>query len=92
MSVADDPRLLASMPRPALPPPSTGAGHPLHTPYDAQRMQDAPEMRATRHTRYAPAQWRNFYLTTQRRVDYAAYSRAWGTSLAERFTSYMAII
>jgi hypothetical protein len=50
-------------------------------------MQDA-----TRHARYAPAQWRNFYLTTRRRVDYAAYSRAWGTSLAERFTSYMAII
>ena len=41
MSVADDPRLLANTPRPALPPPSTGAGHPLHTPCDAQRMHSA---------------------------------------------------
>ena len=82
MSVADDPRLLATTPRPALPPPSAGAGHPPHTPSDAKRMQEVPVMRATRHTRYAPAQWRDFYLTTRRRVDFAAYSRAWGMSLA----------
>ena len=75
MSVADEPRLLAITPRPALPPPSTGAGHPLHTPSDAQRIQEVPVV-ATRHTRHAPAQWRGFYLTTRRRVDFAAYSRA----------------
>ena len=52
-------------------------------------MRDLPHA-ATRH---APAQWRNFYLTARRRVDYAAYKRLWGTSLAERFFSYyMAII
>ena len=50
MSVADDPRLLPITPRPVLPPPPTGAGHPLHTPADAQRMQEVPVMRATRHT------------------------------------------
>ena len=86
MSVADDPCLLANTPRPALPPPSTGAGHRLHTP------SECSVMCATRHTRHAPAQWRDFYFTTRRRVDFAAYSRAWGTSLAERFTSYMTII
>ena len=92
MSVADDPRLPAATPRPVPPPPPTGAGHPLHTPADAQRMRDVPVMRATRHAQYAPAQWRDFYLTTMRRVDFAAYSRRWGTTLAERFTSYMSII
>ena len=75
MSVADDPRLLATTPRPVPPPPPTGAGHPLHTPADAQRMWEVPVMRATRLTRHAPAQWRGFYLTTMRRVDFAAYSR-----------------
>ena len=92
MSVADDPRLLATTPRPVLPPPFTGAGHPLNTPIDAQRMQEMPVVRATRHTRHASAEWRDFYLATRRRVDIAAYSRMWGTSLAERFTSYMAIV
>ena len=79
MSVANDPRLPATTPRPVPPPPPTGAGHPLHTPADAQRMQKVPVMRATRHARYAPAQWRDFYLTAMRRVDFAAYSRFWGT-------------
>ena len=92
MSVADDPRLPAATPRPGPPPPPTGTGHPLHTPADAQRMREVPVMRATRHARYAPAQWRDFYLTAMRRVDFAAYSRRWGTTLAERFTSYMGII
>ena len=49
-------------------------------------------MRATRHTRYAPAQWRDFYLTAMRRVNFTAYNQRWGTALAERFTSYMGII
>ena len=92
MSVADDPRLLAATPRPVPPPPPTGAGHPLHTLADAQRMRVVPAMRVTRHTRYAPAQWRDFYLTAMRRVDFAACSMRWGTTLAERFTSYMGII
>ena len=92
MSVADDPRLPAATPRPVPPPLPTGAGHPLHTPADARRMRDVPVMRATRHAQYAPAQWRDFYLTTMRRVNFAAYSRQWGTTLAERFTSYMGII
>ena len=55
-------------------------------------MRDVLVMRATRHAQYAPAQWRDFYLTAMRRVDFAAYSRRWGTTLAERFTSYMSII
>ena len=55
-------------------------------------MRDVPVMRATRHAQYAPAQWRDFYLTTMRRVNFAAYSRQWGTTLADRFTSYMDII
>ena len=92
MSVADDPRLPAATPRPVPPPPPTGTGHPLHTLADAQRMRAVPVMRATHHARYAPAQWRDFYLTAMRRVDFAAYSRRWGTTLAERFTSYMDII
>ena len=92
MSVADDPRLPAATPRPVPPPPPTGAGHPLRTLADAQCMRAVPVVRAARHTRYAPTQWRGFYLTTMRRVDFAAYSRRWGTTLAERFTSYMGII
>ena len=55
MSVADDPRPCwpARHPRRCLPhPPEPAIPSTLHTPSDAQRMQDVPVMRrATRHTR-----------------------------------------
>ena len=93
MSVADDPRLLPITPRPVLPPPAHGRRPPpAHAGRRAVHAGGARDACHAPHTRYAPAQWRDFYLTTMRHVDFAAYSRAWGMSLAERFTSYMAII